>query len=647
MKLDIQKFADGSITIETQLDTKSFDAQIEHLENELAEYEQLAEKYANAGRKLTEQEQEDYDKLQEKIEKTGNKLVDLYKKKQMLNSGGNFWGNAKEDLDGIVKKVAKWGLAIFSVRSAYMFVRQAVSTLSQQNKNLAKDIENIRYGLASALQPVIEKIVQWAYKLMQAINYIWYVMTGKNLFSNMKNDLNASNKSAKQLQKTMAGFDEMNVLSDSNGSALGGANIGTITEDLTATTLLSEKEKKVLEQIGKVLKELWTDVLQPLWDKVLKPIGEWLLENPEILLGFISAILAFNLVSKIAGLVTAIGSAGLIGALVALDAILINKIYKDIKNKLIPEIKETRKEIEKAIKLQDSVANKTKEVTQAILDNAKAENENTEATSKSIDVMLKTIKSNEILNEDYKQHLGLKEKLTGVYKLNTEAIKINNTQSEDYLNTLGELYKMGKLNEEQVKLYKQALESQINILIDDNKKLNQNSVEYKNNTDRIAELKAQLEKTKGNYNVNVLTQADKQPVDNLAKAVNDVEGTHTIKLKSDTSQADRGIGNWLKGLGKGLFSVLFPNLSFASTLAKFKLAKGGIINMPGRGVPVGGEAGREGVIPLTDSQQMALLGEAIGKYITINANITNTMNGRVISRELQKIQNESNFANNL
>ena len=49
----------------------------------------------------------------------------------------------------------------------------------------------------------------------------------------------------------------------------------------------------------------------------------------------------------------------------------------------------------------------------------------------------------------------------------------------------------------------------------------------------------------------------------------------------------------------------------------------------------------EGVIPLTDSQQMALLGEAIGRYITVNANIVNTMNGRVISKELQKVQNES------
>ena len=95
-----------------------------------------------------------------------------------------------------------------------------------------------------------------------------------------------------------------------------------------------------------------------------------------------------------------------------------------------------------------------------------------------------------------------------------------------------------------------------------------------------------------------------------------------------------------QGFAKG--GIIYPNLP--------RLASGGIINMPGRGVPLararGGENGAEGVIPLTDSQQMMLLGEAIGKYVTINANIINSMNGRVISRELQRVQNDSDFAYN-
>ena len=53
-----------------------------------------------------------------------------------------------------------------------------------------------------------------------------------------------------------------------------------------------------------------------------------------------------------------------------------------------------------------------------------------------------------------------------------------------------------------------------------------------------------------------------------------------------------------------------------------------------------------GIIPLTDENAMQILGENIGKYITINANITNSMNGRVISRILQQIQNDRDFAFN-
>ena len=66
----------------------------------------------------------------------------------------------------------------------------------------------------------------------------------------------------------------------------------------------------------------------------------------------------------------------------------------------------------------------------------------------------------------------------------------------------------------------------------------------------------------------------------------------------------------------------------------------------GGGRALAGEAGAEGIIPLTDNQAMETLGEAIGRYITINANIVNSMNGRTISRELQRIRGTQDFAYN-
>ncbi len=91
------------------------------------------------------------------------------------------------------------------------------------------------------------------------------------------------------------------------------------------------------------------------------------------------------------------------------------------------------------------------------------------------------------------------------------------------------------------------------------------------------------------------------------------------------------------------------SISRLSTFSLPRLAKGGIVNNPGPGVMMGsyiaGESGPEAVIPLDDNT-MNRLGESIAKHMVINANITNTMNGRVISRELQKVQNDSDFAFN-
>ena len=104
------------------------------------------------------------------------------------------------------------------------------------------------------------------------------------------------------------------------------------------------------------------------------------------------------------------------------------------------------------------------------------------------------------------------------------------------------------------------------------------------------------------------------------------------------------VPDWVPGIGGKQFGFNIPQIP--------KLAKGTILNAPGRGVPVAGgtalagEAGREAYLPLSDTQLLEELGSTIGKYITINANITNTMNGRVISRQLQQIKNDREFAYN-
>ena len=153
-----------------------------------------------------------------------------------------------------------------------------------------------------------------------------------------------------------------------------------------------------------------------------------------------------------------------------------------------------------------------------------------------------------------------------------------------------------------------------------------NSEEYKKNQDKIKSLRSEFEKiTKSTYNAK-------------------------LKVDADTKPANKSISGFLKNVGSSLFSTIFPGLSFANTLKKFKFAKGGIINMPGRGVPllnaVGGEKGQEGIVPLTDSQQMELLGHAIGKYVNINLTNITKLDNRQIAKEQRKINAQNDFAFN-
>ena len=97
------------------------------------------------------------------------------------------------------------------------------------------------------------------------------------------------------------------------------------------------------------------------------------------------------------------------------------------------------------------------------------------------------------------------------------------------------------------------------------------------------------------------------------------------------------VPDWVPGIGGKKWGFNIPQIP--------KLAAGGIVNNPGRGVMMGsyiaGEKGAEAVLPLTDNTLQRL-----ANMIPITINLTNTMNGRVISRELQKVNNNNDFAFN-
>lgn len=552
---------DGYVTIGTELDTKSFDAQIDYVKSQLDDIEDKL-KQADMGFEVG-----DTKKLEAQYEKLTDKLRNLIKKKEEFNKTdfSNINGLIQGIGDGIentTKKISKWALALLGIRSAYNFIRNSVSTLSQYDEQMGVNVEYIRYLLASTLQPVIENLIQLAYKLLAYVNYIAKAWFGVNLFANASTEafekqnksLSKSAKKVKELQKTLAGFDEMNILQDNGDVSSGGGGGGVSLPSFPSME----------------------DVPIPSW-------LQWIVDNKDLVIAGLSGI--------------AVGLTALKLGFKGIQALGIGAIVLGIVN-LISDI-------------IDFINDPSWQNFVAILG---------DIATVIGGIML-------VMGNWW----GLLVVLVGLaVKLiaeNWDAIKeilgkVGGWIYDHIIKPVSDFFKgfwnMLKTDvENSIETVKTKFSSLINFF-----------------SGLISKITG-LFKTIGTTVGNVIAGAFKGVVNGVLSAIENI-----LNFPINSINGLIGVINKVPGI----------NLGYLSTFNLPRLAKGGIINQPGRGVQlgsaIGGERGQEGVIPLTDSQQMEILGEAIGRYITINANITNNMNGRVISRELKKIDNRDNFLYN-
>lgn len=566
---------DGYVALQVKLDTKSFDKQIEEVEYEL---KQIDYELSHAKElKLDTRTIQDYEK---KAEQLNNKLTDLRKRKKELEEEGSqgfseWLKNSAKGIEQNIKKIARWALAIFGIRSAYMAVRSAMNILSNYNKQLSTDIDYMKFALAKTLEPLINRIIQLAYRLLSTINSISMAMFKFNLFANASvNDFKKTNASAQQLKKTLSGFDEMNIISDTSG---GGA------EDITPSFDLSQQNeqlnnyaknaKTIFEQITEFWEKDWAKAFTNVggnWKAFFAGIGLTLKGFYDVIKGFVDIIKGiFDIImgifkgntEQIKKGITELckgakeiitGLFEIIAGLLFMIVGFVVGVLKDIWDAVYSFIKGLIDTIVSIIKTFISVLAGIFTAVTGII-------------NAPFKVAFDTIK--EIISNMFNV---IKNIVSGIGKLFTGDLKgALNSFKTAFSNVFGALWAIAK--------------APLNLII--------------------------------------------EGVNSLIKGLN--------KIKFD-------VPSWVPGIGGKSYGFNIPKIP--------KLAVGGVVNMPGRGVMVGGaiagEAGAEGVIPLTNSQQMELLGEAIGRYITINANITNTMNGRVISRELQKVKNNNDFAFN-
>lgn len=668
------------------------------------EFDKYNEKVNKATDNLTKIEGK-YEQQKTKVQETKNelekvnRLLEQNKSNSLLDGIKGKLNETGNSLENIIHKVTRWGLALFGIRSAYSFITSAVGTLSQYNQQLATDVSYMRFALASVLQPIIEGLINLAYKLLTYINYIAYAWFRVNLFANATTEafqktnkaVAGTNQSAKELKKTLTGFDEMNILQENGsvGSGGGGGGIELPSVDLSnidnievpkwlewiaqnketvlgffrdmialiATmkiasfllnltdifSLLSVMSKLeifgmlsgiiiTLVGIYNTIRSLITFIADPTWANFVEVLKG--LET--ILIGVGLAMVAFNATNPIGWIVLAVGA---IGGLITILASEETQAYNTRDAEIALE--DARQKMTEAT---NAYVNAVDQAEQAERNLQQAQYE----TGISIDELLHWMqtenKEYKDLDENqrrvYKAYLAnegaqkkVKEASEEVAKANIEEIKRNienqlalakaSGEYTNFKNSVFDAMKKNKISTEEASKY-----------MTDAMKSMSNQAKRTFLQDIPEDIKQAFDTTKFGQAWRNFEYWWNRQINSLDTTIRlDIEGTGPFKIQ--------GTGIYNFGYAKG-------GLFYPSKLPK--LAVGGIINRPGAGVPYHGatigERGAEAVVPLTDSQQMAILGEMIGKYITVNANIVNTMNGRVISRELQQIRNNEDFAYN-
>ena len=682
--------ADGYITIETKLSTDKFDKQITDLEKKIRNEEDKAQLKLKAKlqakdelekhkQKIVEIEQE-YEKTSQQVEhlqsimskqsqgisltpqdftdlqgsekvianneKIGETLDKMYAKEIKLNNTvertSSAYRQTKDNVSAYKAKVesinlqkqqaqvsqlkkgfqkvntsiansiqhiGRLALGIFSVASAYRLMSAASSTLGQYDEQYATNLEYIRYLIAQAIAPALKYVVNLASTLLSYLNYILNAWFGITLFSknSAKNFMNAKNstggiskntgKIKKDLQTTP--FDEMNVLSDTSDSGTGGgAGGGAVAPSIDPSMLQGEV---------------------PDWLK-------WIADNKDLILAIMAGIAAGLLAWKL-GLdgIKALG----IGLLIAGIVYTIESLLEY---------------------LQDPSWENFGKIIQGI--------------------GVAIIGLGLLIGSVPVAVAGAIVLIVGTIIKYWEQIKTFLQSGIDWLRGQGREIFNWLFGDIFMPLY----DGIVNILQDLLNWFNDIFTNIKNIFDNIIA-----------FIRNVFTGNWKGAWDNIKNIFisiwNIIKSTFFTVIniiKNVVVGIGQTVGNIIAGVFKAVVNAVLRtiesvlnspirainrligvinnvpgiNLGTLSTFNLPRLAKGTILNAPGRGVPVAGgtalagEAGREAYLPLSDTQLLEELGSTIGKYITINANITNSMNGRVISRQLQQIRNDREFAYN-
>ncbi len=192
-----------------------------------------------------------------------------------------------------IKQIAQMGLAIFGVRSAFMAMRRAANAYLESNQQLKNQMESLWNIAGQAIGPVIEWLIKGISTLVVWVNNLVQALSGVNLIA--KANAAALKKQAsatKAASASLAGFDEMNKLSDSSGGGSGSTGLFDTSLAGGVPQFLEDIKAKILEGdwygAGATAGDALMDGMESVdWHGVGSTIGETVGNAVSFLLGLV------------------------------------------------------------------------------------------------------------------------------------------------------------------------------------------------------------------------------------------------------------------------------------------------------------------------------------------------------------------------
>lgn len=262
------------------------------------------------------------DELIKKEKQFGNAGANAGKKtsKEMTKAdkAAKSFGNTLKD--GI-KKAGKMALAVLGIRAAYNAVRRAANSYLESVPELKQQLESLWNIAGQAIGPFVEALIKGVSTVVVWVNALIKALTGVDLVAKanaaaLKKQANATKEASKAAQ--LAGFDEINKLNDnSSDSDSDAGTFDTSLADKVPNFLEVMKEKLLAGDFfgaGDTLGEAFIKWVEGTdWMNVGTRIGEFLGNAIGFALGFIANIDPFIIhgavTSLIGGLFDGLGNA--------------------------------------------------------------------------------------------------------------------------------------------------------------------------------------------------------------------------------------------------------------------------------------------------------------------------------------------------